>query len=83
MFCKRFQREVQVTRHARERLNQRAISENELLELLESGSVKEKDSSRLWIAKHFEKRQDNLVCAAIVLEDKLIVKTVMHHFSWE
>ncbi|WP_405023269.1 DUF4258 domain-containing protein [Marinospirillum sp.] len=42
MFCKRFQREVQVTRHARERLVQRAISENELLELLETGSVKEK-----------------------------------------
>jgi hypothetical protein len=83
MFCNRFRREVQVTRHARERLAQRSITENELLELLETGEIKEKDVSRLWVARHFEERQDNLVCAAVVLEDKLIVKTVMHYFSWE
>ena len=83
MFSKRFQREVQVTRHARERLNQREISESELFELLEMGAIKEKDASHLWIAKHLENRQDNLVCAAVVLEDNLVVKTVMHHFAWE
>ena len=31
----------------------------------------------------FPKRTDNLVCAAVVLEDQLVVKTVMHHFDWE
>ncbi|RBI65305.1 hypothetical protein DQ400_18830 [Vreelandella sulfidaeris] len=39
--------------------------------------------NRLWIAKASMQRTDNLVCAAVVLEDQLIVKTVMHHFEWE
>ncbi len=30
-----------------------------------------------------EGRNDNLVCVAVVLEDRLVVKTVMHHFQWE
>lgn len=26
-------------------------------------------------------RDDNLICAAAVLEDEVIIKTVMHHFE--
>lgn len=83
MHCQRFDMDVHVTRHARERMAQRAISEAQLIELLETGHIRSKDDSRLWIAKIFSSRNDNLVCAAVVLEDKLIVKTVMHHFQWE
>ncbi|MGE4535190.1 DUF4258 domain-containing protein [Halomonas sp.] len=82
-FCDRFQRPVQITRHAAERMAQRRISQEQLATLLEHGSVRHKDDVRLWIAMAFAERQDNLVCAAVVLEDRLIVKTVMHHFPWE
>ena len=35
----------------------------------------------LWIYKHIAERDDNLLCVAAVVENALIVKTVMHH--WE
>jgi hypothetical protein len=62
---------------------QRNMAEAELLALLEAGNARYKDDIRLWIAKYFPGRTDNLLCLAIVLEDRLVVKTVMHHFSWE
>lgn len=83
MFCQRFGLEVHVTRHARERMVQRGITEALLGELLETGQTRYKDKTRLWVAKAMEGRHDNLVCAAVVLEDRMIVKTVMHHFQWE
>lgn len=83
MFCQRFGLEVHVTRHARERMVQRGITEALLCELLETGQTRYKDETRLWVAKAMEGRHDNLVCAAVVLEDRVIVKTVMHHFQWE
>ena len=83
MFCRRFERQVHITRHAPERMLERNISEEQLIELLETGDTRFKDYTRLWIAKAFPKRTDNLVCAAVVLEDLLVVKTVMHHFDWE
>ncbi|CAO1661381.1 DUF4258 domain-containing protein [Halomonas sp. NYA30] len=83
MYSKRFNREVHITRHARERMQQRGLNEAQLSELLETGKTRFKDETRLWIAKAFVQRTDNLICAAVVLEDQLIVKTVMHHFEWE
>ncbi|WP_280562378.1 DUF4258 domain-containing protein [Chromohalobacter sp. 48-RD10] len=83
MFCRRFGLDVYVTRHARERMAQRGMTEVLLGELLETGQMRYKDDTRLWIAKAMEGRNDNLVCAAVVLEDRLVVKTVMHHFQWE
>ena len=83
MFCQRFGLEAHVTRHARERMAQRGITEALLGELLETGQTRYKDDTRLWVAKTMEGRHDNLVCAAVVLEDRVIVKTVMHHFQWE
>lgn len=62
---------------------ERRIDESELLDLLENGLTRYKDDVRLWIAKEVPSRKDNLVCAAVILEDKLVVKTVMHHFQWE
>ncbi|MFP4616435.1 MAG: DUF4258 domain-containing protein [Thiohalospira sp.] len=78
----RFGKEVYVTRHARERMAQRGIAEGELEDLLENGEVRYKDSERLWIAKAFPGRKDNLICAPVALEESLVVKTVMHHFEW-
>ncbi|MGM0692285.1 MAG: DUF4258 domain-containing protein [Pseudomonadota bacterium] len=83
MHCNRFELDVQITRHARERMAERRIDESELLALLENGVTRYKDEVRLWIAKEYPGRKDNLVCAAVILDDKLVIKTVMHHLQWE
>lgn len=62
---------------------ERAISETQLLDLIEPGTVKHKDDIRVWIFRRYTERSDKLLCAAVVLEDELVVKTVMHHFSPE
>jgi len=83
MFCARFNRVVHVTRHARARMATRGIDDAGLLDLLETGQTRYKDDVRLWVAKSVPGREDNPICAAITLEDRLVVKTVMHHFRWE
>lgn len=83
MHSGRFDRPVQVTAHARARLIQRGIDDALLRDLIETGEVRYKDERRFWIAKWYPQRSDNLVCAAAALESVLVIKTVMHHFSWE
>jgi len=79
----RFQRAIHITRHAFERMVVRNIDSTLLLDLIETGTIKYKDNTRLWIFKAYKGRNDNLICAAVSLEDILIVKTVMHHFDVE
>lgn len=62
---------------------ERDITDDRLLDLIETGEIRHKDTARLWIAKHYPERNDNLLRAAVVLESTVVVKTVMHHFSWE
>ena len=62
---------------------ERAISEVELLEVIDTGDTRFKDDSHLWAYKQIEGRTDNLICAVLVLEDAVIVKTVMHDFMLE
>ncbi len=81
IYSKRFARAVVLTKHARERMSERGVDEKTLLDVLESGECKYKDDCRLWVFKEILGREDNLVCAAIVLEEYLIVKTVM--IRWE
>jgi hypothetical protein len=81
LFSQRFQREVCITRHAMERLLERGLSEALLLEVIDTGDTRYKDETHLWVFKSFLERADNLLCAVLVLEDRLIVKTVMHHFT--
>ena len=81
MFSIRFQRKVVITRHARLRMTERDISEAMLLEVIDLGETRFRDSSHLWAFREFPERNDNLLCAVLVLEDAIIVKTVMHHFS--
>jgi len=50
--------------------------------LIETGEVRHQDETRIWIAKRYGDRADNLLCVAAVLETALVIKTVMHHFSW-
>ena len=81
MFSNRFQRPIVISSHARIRMVEREISEAMLLEVIDSGDTRNKDTTHLWAFKEFPERHDNLLCAVLVLEDRVVVKTVMHHFS--
>ena len=81
MFSVRFNRPVVITRHALERMVAREISETMLLDVIDNGETRYRDSTHLWAFKEFPERHDNLLCAVVVLEDAVVVKTVMHHFS--
>lgn len=79
----RFDRPIIVTRHALLRMQERQISAADLLAVIDTGETRYKDETHLWAFKHFPARHDNLVCAVLVLEDAVVVKTVMHHFEAE
>ncbi len=81
MFSIRFNRPVVITRHALERIVARDISETMLLDVIDNGETRYRDSTHLWAFKEFPERHDNLLCAVVVLEDAVVIKTVMHHFS--
>lgn len=82
MFSERFGKSIVMTDHARRRMEARGIGEALRRDLIETGEVRYKDETRVWIAKHYEGRAYNLLCVAAVLETALVIKTVMHHFSW-
>jgi len=83
MFSQRFQLRIQVTRHARRRMLERNMDEALLLDIIETGAVKYRDDSHLWLFKTVARRDDNFLCAAAVIENVLVIKTVMHHFDPE
>jgi len=83
MFSTRFQLSVHITRHARLRMVERGMDDALVLDIIETGIVKYKDASHLWLFKSVVGRDDNLLCTAVVLENVLVVKTVMHHFDTE
>ncbi len=62
-------------------MNERDIPDVILLEVIDSGETRYRDDTHLWAFKDFPERNDNLLCAVVVLEDAVVVKTVMHHFS--
>ncbi len=81
MFSQRFDRQIFLTEHARQRMLERDIADERLVDLIESVEIRHQDETRLWITKSHTDRQDNLLCAAVVLENQLVVKTVMHHLE--
>jgi hypothetical protein len=82
MYSERFQRRIELTRHARQRMDERHIDDARLLDLIDFGETRYKDTARLWIYKSYADGDDNLLCvAAALLEDALVVKTVMHRFE--
>lgn len=81
MFSVRFQLPIILSNHAKIRMIERDISVVMLLEVIDSGDTRYKDATHLWAFKEFPERHDNLLCAVLVLEDCVVVKTVMHHFA--
>jgi hypothetical protein len=82
-FSSRFDCQVVTTLHARQRMQERYISLDLLLEIIETGEVRHQDERRVWIAKQVSGRSDNLLCVAAARDGTLVVKTVMHYFAWE
>jgi hypothetical protein len=83
MRSQRFKLDIVLTRNAELRMAERSFSETELLDLIDTGEVKYKDDTHLWIYKAFKSRNDNLLCAAAVIDGALVIKTLMHHFTPE
>ncbi|MGB8517350.1 MAG: DUF4258 domain-containing protein [Gallionella sp.] len=81
MFSQRFQRPVMISIHAKIRMDERGVSDLMLLEVIDFGDTRYKDATHLWAYKDFPARHDNLICAVLVLENCVVVKTVMHHFA--
>ena len=67
----------------KKRMIERDISIELLSDLIETGELNYKDDKHAWIAKHYQHRTDNLLCAAIVIDQAVVVKTVMYHFTFE
>jgi hypothetical protein len=80
-YSERFGRFVSLTKHAVDRMKERTISYDLIRELIETGETRYKDEHHVWIYKSFTERDDNLICAAVVLEQKIIIKTIMHRWQ--
>lgn len=77
MFSQRFQKNIRLTHHVKARMEKRDISLELLLDLIETGDIRYKSESDLWIYRQYSERADNMVCTAVVVGQAMIVKTVM------
>ena len=77
----RFGKEIVITHHARERVAERGIDEDLLLDLIETGYMRRQELRRLFLYKNYAERSDNALCAAVALEASLVVMTVMINWT--
>ena len=71
--------EIVFTDHARLQMSLRDLTEEDVLNVIETGEVRAKDSERkFWVYKELKGRGDNLISVSISIENpKLIVITTM------
>lgn len=81
MHSSRFGLPVVLTEHARLRMAERTMDADLILEIIDTGILKEAGGAHYWLYKHLSGRPDNLLCVAAVIDNVLVVKTIMHH--WE
>lgn len=81
LWSQRFNKPIQLTRHARARMLERNLTEVMLLDLIEHGEMKLKDQQHGWFFKAYPQRTDNLICAAVIIDNAIIIKTVM--INWQ
>ncbi len=80
-YSPRFAKNVWLANHAIESMAKREITLPEVKQLIEEGSVQYKDNQHGWVYFEFISRNDNLVCAAIINEQAVIIKTMM--VNWQ
>jgi len=76
-YSERFGKYVWLTNHAIEAMAKRNITLPEVKELIEQGDYRKKNDTHGWVYYRFLERGDNLLCAAVVDGDSLVIKTVM------
>lgn len=77
----RFNLPVVLTEHALLRMTERSMDAALVLEIIDTGTLKEAGGAHYWLYKHLADRTDNLLCVAAVVDNVVVVKTIMHH--WE
>lgn len=82
-FSIRFGKNVWVTHHARASMLRRGVDIGRVERVIEEGEIKRRDAMNLWVFKHIEDRADNLICAAVVEQSAVVVKTVMINWKLE
>ncbi len=80
-FSQRFGKGVWITHHARASMQKRQIDVTVLERVIEEGEIKRVNATNLWVFTHIDGRSDNLICAAVVEQAAIVVKTVM--VNWE
>lgn len=77
----RFDKKVWLTNHAIEAMAKRSIRLAEVKTLIELGVYDIKSPPHGWIFHHFCERSDNLVCAAVIDQEAIVIKTLM--INWK
>ena len=77
----RFGLPIVLTDHAKLRMAERNVDGELVLEIIDTGTLKDAGNSHYWLYKHLPERSDNLLCVAAVVDNVVVVKTIMHH--WE
>lgn len=72
--------EIVLTIHAQQRAQERRMSHQIIQDIIDNGEQKEASPGHYWFFKYYPERDDNLLCIAAVVDNVLIIKTVMHHW---
>lgn len=81
MHSTRFGLPIVFTQHARLRMAERSIGVELVVEIIDTGAIREAGNAHYWLYKDVPGRTDNLLCVAAVIDNAVVVKTIMHH--WE
>jgi len=82
-FGQRFRKNIWLTSHARESMVRRRIDAASLEFVIEQGEIKRRNNTHMWVFKHIEGRTDNLICAAVLEQAAIIIKTVVTNWEQE
>ena len=76
-YSEKFGKNIWLTNHAIEAMAKRKIILPEVKKLIELGDYMDVEAGHGCIYYKFSKRDDNLMCAAVVNEKAIIIKTLM------
>jgi len=71
---------IVLTTHALQRAQERSISPAMIQDMVDHGTQQEAAPGHFWFYKGYPERNDNLLCVAAVIDNALVIKTVMHHW---
>jgi hypothetical protein len=72
--------EIVLTTHAQHRALERSISPELIKDIVDNGIQHQAGPGHFWFYQQYPWRDDNLLCVAAVIDNVLVIKTVMHHW---